>query len=178
MSGEESEDDPRESSGNASGDGSDPRTATPSDAGDESVVRRDRFSGGPARDFLSSLADDERLFAADIAVDRAHVVMLAQQGIIEAGTAGDILQALDDIESAGHDALPDGEDVHEAIESAVIDRVGPEGGRMHTARSRNDEVATCIRYRLRADLLDLIETVVGAREQLLDVARAEAETVM
>jgi argininosuccinate lyase len=178
MSGEESEDDRRESSGNASGERTDPRAADPSDVDDESVVRRDRFSGGPARDFLSSLADDERIFAADIAVDRAHVVMLAEQGIIEAETAGDILRALADIEAAGHDALPDGEDVHEAIESAVIDRVGPEGGRMHTARSRNDEVATCIRYRLRADLLDLIETVVGAREQLLAVARAEAETVM
>jgi argininosuccinate lyase len=46
-------------------------------SGDEGVVRRNRFSGGPAREFLSSLDADERIFAADIAVDRAHVVMLA-----------------------------------------------------------------------------------------------------
>ena len=151
---------------------------TSESADDEAVVRRDRFSGGPARDFLSSLADDERIFAADLAVDRAHVVMLAEQDIVDADTAGGILAALDDIEDAGHAALPDGEDVHEAIESAVIDRVGQSGGKMHTARSRNDEVAACIRYRLREDVLELVETLVGAREQLLSVARAESGTVM
>jgi len=157
---------------------SDAGTADEAGEGDETVVRRDRFAGGPARSFLSSLADDERIFAADLAVDRAHVVMLAEQGIVERETAGAILAALDAVEAAGHGALPDGEDVHEAIESAVIDRVGPEGGTMHTARSRNDEVAACIRYRLRADVLDLLEAVVGAREQLLAVAEAERETVM
>ena len=144
----------------------------------ESVVRRDRFSGGPAREFLSSLSADERIFAADLAVDRAHVVMLAERGIVEDDTAGEILAALADIEAAGHAALPDGEDVHEAIETAVIDRVGPEGGRMHTARSRNDEVAACIRYRLRSDLLALIETTVEARDSLLDTAAEHRETVM
>ena len=147
------------------------------DAG-EGVVRRDRFAGGPARAFLSSLADDERIFAADLAVDRAHVVMLAEQGIIDEGDAGAILGALAEIEAAGHGALPEGEDVHEAIETAVIDRVGPAGGRMHTARSRNDEVAACIRYRLRADLLETLETLVEAREQLLDTAADHAGTVM
>lgn len=148
------------------------------DAGSEGVVRRERFSGGPARGFLSSLAADERLFAADLAVDRAHVVMLAEQGIVDGDTAGKILAALDDIEDAGHDALPDGEDVHEAIETAVIDRVGPDGGRMHTARSRNDEVATCIRYRLREDLLEAIEATLSARGALIETAEAERETVM
>jgi argininosuccinate lyase len=142
------------------------------------VVRRDRFSGGPARGFLSSLDADERIFEADLAVDRAHVVMLAEQEIIEADDAGAILAALDEIGDAGHDSLTEGEDVHAAIETAVIQRVGPEGGRMHTARSRNDEVATCIRYRLREDLLDAIETTIGAREQLLEVAAEHAETTM
>ncbi|MFP4217373.1 MAG: argininosuccinate lyase [Salinarchaeum sp.] len=145
---------------------------------DRDVVRRERFSGGPARSFLSSLAADKRIFAADIAVDRAHVVMLAEQGIIDDSTAGAILEALEDIEAAGHGALPEGEDVHAAIETAVIDRVGPDGGRMHTARSRNDEVATCLRYRLRNDLLDIIETLCDVREQLLNTAEAEAETLL
>ena len=144
----------------------------------DSVVRRDRFSGGPARAFLSSLADDERIFAADITVDRAHVVMLAEQGIIDGADAAEILAALADVEAAGHAALPDGEDVHEAIETAVIDRVGPDGGRMHTARSRNDEVAACIRYRLREDLLGTLSAVVEGREQLLDVAADHTGTVM
>ena len=165
---------------------SDDRTADGDDGtadGDEtttdgSVVRGERFRGGPARSFLSSLAADERIFAADLAVDRAHVVMLDEQGIVESDVAAAILDALAAVEDAGHGALPDGEDVHEAIESAVVDRVGPDGGRMHTARSRNDEVATCIRHRLRTDLLDAAEATVELRASLCAVAETHAETVM
>jgi len=146
--------------------------------GSSDVVRRDRFSGGPAREFLSSMDADRRIFAADLAVDRAHVVMLAEQGIVERDVAGDILAALDDVESEGHEALPEGEDVHAAIETAVIERVGEEGGKMHTARSRNDEVATCIRHRLREDLLDAAATTVALREALLEVASDHTDTVM
>ncbi|MFC4987104.1 argininosuccinate lyase [Saliphagus infecundisoli] len=144
----------------------------------EGVVRRDRFSGGPARSFLSSLSADRRIFAADVAVDRAHVVMLAECGIIGSEVAGEILEALDGIEDASHGALPEGEDVHEAIETAVIERVGEEGGRMHTARSRNDEVATCIRYRLREDVLEALEATLDLREALRTVAREHVGTTM
>ena len=154
--------------------------ASASDAADEhgTAVRRDRFSGGPARAFLSSLAADAAIFEADLAVDRAHTVMLAEQGIVDSAVAGEILGALDDVEAAGHGDLSDGEDVHEAIETAVIDRIGPDGGRMHTARSRNDEVATCIRYRLREDLLAAAEATVALREALVDAASEHTETVM
>ena len=145
--------------------------------GDGTVVRGDRFSGGPARSFLSSLAADKRIFAADLAVDRAHVVMLEERGIVGTDDAAAILGALEEVEAAGHEALPDGEDVHEAIEAAVVDRVGPDGGRMHTARSRNDEVATCIRYRLREDLLDAAEATLGLREALSEAASGHVETV-
>ncbi len=144
----------------------------------DTAVRRDRFSGGPAREFMSSLDADERIFAADLAVDRAHVVMLAEQGIVDDAVASEILAALDDIETAGHGALPDGEDVHEAIETAVIDRVGPDGGKMHTARSRNDEVATCIRHRLREDLLAAAEATITLREALVEVGSEHTETVI
>jgi len=147
-----------------------------SDAAD--VVRRERFSGGPARGFLSSLDADERIFAADIAVDRAHVVMLAERGIIDESSAGEILAALAEVRAAGHAALPGGEDVHAAIETAVVDRVGEVGGRMHTARSRNDEVATCLRYRLREDLLDAAERTLELREVLCEVAGEHSHTVM
>jgi len=142
------------------------------------VVRRDRFSGGPARGFLSSMGEDERIFAADLAVDRAHVVMLAEQGIVTEAEAASVLSALDGVESAGFAALPDAEDVHAAIETAVIDRAGDVGGKMHTARSRNDEVATCIRYRLREDVLDAIDATLGLRGALADGASDHAETVM
>ena len=158
------------------GDDSD-GAADPNNA-EETVVRRDRFSGGPAREFISSLAGDSRIFEADLAVDRAHVVMLAEEEIIGDDVAGEILRALAAVEAAGHEQLPDGEDVHEAIESAVIDRVGPDGGKMHTARSRNDEVATCLRYRLREDLLEAAEATLAVRESLLEAATAHTETVM
>jgi len=143
------------------------------------VVRRERFSGGPARGFLSSMDADERLFAADLAVDRAHVVMLEEQGIVADAPVSAILAALDDVEAAGFEALPErAEDVHAAIETAVIERVGDDGGRMHTARSRNDEVATCIRHRLREDLLDAMEATLSFREVLLAAAAGHTETVM
>lgn len=142
------------------------------------VVRRDRFAGGPARGFLSSLAADERIFAADLAVDRAHVVMLAEQGIVDETEAAEILSALDAVEDAGFDALPEGEDVHAAIETAVVERVGPVGGKMHTARSRNDEVATCIRHRLREDVLDAVRETLTLRSVLASVAGDHVGTTM
>ncbi|AKH98596.1 argininosuccinate lyase [Halanaeroarchaeum sulfurireducens] len=151
---------------------------TDGDEGPDTVVRRDRFSGGPAREFLSSMADDERIFAADLAVDRAHVAMLAEQDIVADDEAAIIYRALDRVEEGGFSGLPDGEDVHEAIETAVVDAVGPVGGKMHTARSRNDEVATCIRYRLRSDLLEVARVAAGFREQVADTAAANVETVM
>ncbi|MFB6221233.1 MAG: argininosuccinate lyase [Halolamina sp.] len=148
------------------------------DDAEETVVRRDRFAGGPARSFMSSLDADTRIFEADLAVDRAHVVMLAEQGVLGDDDAAAILAALGTVESDGYAALPAGEDVHEAIESAVIAEVGAVGGRMHTARSRNDEVATCIRYRFREDLLDAAEATLALREALLDAAVAEADTAV
>jgi len=142
------------------------------------AVRGDRFSGGPARGFMSSLAGDERIFEADLAVDRAHAVMLAEQGVLADDEVAQVLQALNVVEVEEHQGLPDGEDVHEAIESKVIAIAGDVGGKMHTARSRNDEVATCIRYRLREDVLDALDAVNDARAALLSVVDAHAETLM
>jgi argininosuccinate lyase len=142
------------------------------------VIRRERFSGGPARGFLSSMEADRRLFEADLAVDRAHVVMLAEQGIIAESEAGEIFEALSAVEEAGYDALPDGEDIHSAIETAVINEIGAVGGKMHTARSRNDEVATCIRYRLREDLIGTLDATLAFREALAGVASEHTETIM
>lgn len=142
------------------------------------VVRGERFSGGPARDFLSSLVTDERIFESDLAVDRAHVVMLAECDVISVDTAARILDALAAIERAGFDALPDGEDIHAAIETAVVDAVGNPGRRMHTARSRNDEVATCIRYQLALEILTAVEAVLDLRGTLIGQARDHSTWIM
>jgi argininosuccinate lyase len=106
------------------------------------------------------------------------VVMLSDQDIIQAEDAAAILDALAAVEAEGVGGLPEAEDVHAAIETAVVERVGDAGRRMHTARSRNDEVATCIRHRLRADLLGAAEAAVDCREALLDCAADHVETVM
>ena len=70
------------------------------------------------------------------------------------------------------------EDVHEAIEKQVIALVGPEGGRMHTGRSRNDEVATCIRVALRAQMLDLMDELLALIKTLVELAEKNTETII
>ena len=122
--------------------------------------------------FLSSFGSDRRIFGADIDVGRAHVVSLAERGIVSHDDAGAILGALDDVENDGFDALDDShEDVHPAIEAAVVERVGEDvGGRLHTARSRNDEVATCIRVALRDELLGAMSDVLALRSALAERA--------
>lgn len=141
------------------------------------IVRGDRFGSGPARAFLSSLDVDRRIFTANLAVDRAHVVMLAEAGIIEEDVVKAILDGLAAIESDGYDALSPGEDVHEAIETTLVDRVGEAGEWLQTARSRNDEVATCLRVQLRADLLDLLDELIACRGVLLHLAGQHRRTV-
>jgi len=99
---------------------------------------------------------------ADLLVDRAHTVMLRDQGLISQEDCTRILAALDEIDPS---VLGAGEDIHEAIEAALIGLAGPAGGRMHTGRSRNDEVATCIRIALRDQML-------GLMDELIDLVRA------
>mgnify|MGYP006284811357 CR=1 FL=1 len=122
---------------------------------------------------------DEWVFDANLAIDRAHVVMLAEQGIVDGTTAGAVLGALDAVEAAGFDALPERGDVHVAIEEAVVDRLGEAtGGVLHTARSRNDKGATYVRMALREDLLALAGAVADLRRTLLDRAETTADWLL
>ncbi|MHC1610014.1 MAG: argininosuccinate lyase [Candidatus Methanospirareceae archaeon] len=135
------------------------------------------------KDYILSLEADRWLFYPDILVDRAHVVMLMECGIIKKGEAAAILNSLAEIEERGEDfivrELPAYEDVHTAIESAVIQAIGEDaGGRMHTGRSRNDEVAACIRIALRDELLELMKEVNGLRSALLERAAEHVDTIM
>jgi len=114
--------------------------------------------------YILSLESDAWLFHADLLVDKAHVVMLEERGIISSEDAAAILNGLAKIAARGRDfverELPAYEDVHTAVESVLIREIGEEvGGRMHTGRSRNDEVATCIRIAVRDELLGLAEEV-------------------
>lgn len=129
-------------------------------------------------DYLSSREADERIFLADLLVDKAHLVMLRGQGLISGEVCSRIMAALDDLMEEGSHTLGAGEDVHEAIEAYILARVGPEGGRMHTGRSRNDEVATCIRLALRSQMLDLMQEQLSLISTLVRLAENHTETVI
>ncbi len=129
-------------------------------------------------DYLSSREADEHIFQADLLVDKAHLVMLREQGLISGEVCTRIMAALDDLMEKGSRTLGAGEDVHEAIEAYVLVQVGPEGGRMHTGRSRNDEVATCIRLALRSQMLDLMQEQLSLISMLVRLAEKHTETVI
>jgi len=94
----------------------------------------------------ASIAFDRRLWIQDIAQSRAHVRMLAARGIVDERDADALLTGLDDVHAELADGefvfRPDDEDIHMAVERRLTELVGPVGGRLHTARSRNDQVAT------------------------------------
>ncbi|MBS1263867.1 MAG: Fumarate hydratase class II [Methanonatronarchaeales archaeon] len=143
------------------------------------MYRKERLGAADdgATSFTSSLDSDEWIFDADLLVDRAHLVMLAEQGLVGREGAAEIADALDAVGEEGFSSLA-GEDVHEAIEARVVELVGEEGGRLHTARSRNDEVATCIRLAARGDVLRLMNELIAARGRLLDTASESVDTLI
>ncbi len=138
-----------------------------------------RFAAGPAaimRDINSSLGFDRRLWRHDIAGSRAHATMLADAGILSQPDLDAILAGLDAIEAelgAGTFIFdPALEDIHMAIESRLTTRIGEAGRRLHTARSRNDQVATDFRLWLR-DAIDGLAT--QHRALMLALATRAAE---
>jgi argininosuccinate lyase len=144
-----------------------------------------RFATAPAQimeEINASIDFDKRLFAQDIAGSKAHCEMLAQTGIITREDADAILQGLDTIASeikAGDFEFSRAlEDVHMNIEARLADLIGPVAGRLHTARSRNDQVATDFRLYIR-DSIDHIDGQLAALQlALASKADAHADTVM
>ena len=147
------------------------------------ILRRGRLSTGQDEDiinFTSSMDADIRIFDADIEVDRAHVVMLKEQDIINTGDCSAILKGLDKIKNEGIGKLDTSyEDVHIALEARLIELVGEDtGGRMHSGRSRNDEVATCIRFTLRDELINIMGEIHDLINTLTKTASKHHETLM
>jgi len=149
------------------------------------VVRLGRLSGernGEMMQFLSSMEADRHIADADILVDIAHVLMLDRQKINDRKVTRQILSVLLELYDGGvPDAVFDErfEDVHAGIESLLIESAGAEaGGRMHMGRSRNDEVATCIRIRLRRELLKQMAALLKVRQVLLAIAAQHTESMM
>ncbi|MDQ1253561.1 MAG: argininosuccinate lyase [Euryarchaeota archaeon] len=147
------------------------------------ILRRGRLEVAQGEEILrytSSMEADRRIFEADIAVDLAHTVMLREQGIISKEDGSKILGGLLRIRDEGMEKLDFSyEDIHISLESRLIDMVGEDvGGRMHSGRSRNDEVATCIRLALREDLAGLFEEIYALRSTLLTLAEKHINTLM
>lgn len=111
------------------------------------------------REINASIPFDKALWRQDIAGSRAHVAMLAQQGIVSAQDAATIDGSLAQIaEEYARDGVPedwDLEDIHMTVEARLTELIGPVAGRLHTARSRNDQVATDFKLWVRGAIDDM-----------------------
>src|SRR5690242_3853938 len=129
-----------------------------------------------------SIDVDRHLYAQDIAASKAHAAMLAAQGIITASDAKNIARGLDtilsEISKGAFDFKRALEDIHMNVESRLSELIGPAAGRLHTARSRNDQVATDFRLFVR-DTIDEIDAALAASQRALcERAVERAATVM
>ena len=150
----------------------------------EKGIYRARVSKGPEErvlKFVSSLREDERIVEEDLYGTEAHEIMLYEQGILSREELRRILSSLERMRKEYREGRLrlEGkfEDVHEFLESRVIAEVGVEvGGKLHTGRSRNDQVALDLRMRLRRDLNDLSSSLLELVEALLERAEENLET--
>ncbi len=144
-----------------------------------------RFASGPGaimQEINASIDFDRRLYRQDIAASKAHAAMLAQQGIISRDDARQIARGLDTILSEMDTgkfrfkrAL---EDIHMNVESRLSELIGAAAGRLHTARSRNDQIATDFKLWVRDAIDDIDAALAGYQKALAEKALAHAATVM
>ena len=148
-------------------------------------IRNGRLEGGRSalvEQYLSSMEADREIADSDIRVDIAHILMLRKQDLIDAGSAKKLLTTLLGYLENG---LPDDvfdmtrEDIHAGIEAQLMADAGSDaGGRMHLGRSRNDEVATCLRMRTRELLIDTLTALFELRQSLISRAEEHTATIM
>jgi argininosuccinate lyase len=144
-----------------------------------------RFGTGPSaimQRINASIDVDQRLWPQDIAGSKAHAAMLRDQGIIARDDADAILAGLDTIAAEyAVDGVPQDlalEDIHMATEQRLAELIGPAAGRLHTARSRNDQVATDFRLWVRGACEETRGAIHDLQQALVTVAEREASTVM
>ncbi len=132
--------------------------------------------------FNASIGFDQKFFHEDVAGSRAHVKMLAAQGILKEKERDEILSGLDSIEKdvdAGKLQITDEyEDIHSFVEANLIDRIGDAGKKLHTGRSRNDQVALDMRLYTRAQVQEVDELLKHFLETILKVMEENKDTYM
>ncbi|MEP2987592.1 MAG: argininosuccinate lyase [Parasphingorhabdus sp.] len=144
-----------------------------------------RFADGPSavmREINASIPFDKQLWRQDIKASLAHVAMLAEQDIVEADDATQIINGLNQIakeyEANGVPEDLDLEDIHMHVESRLTEIIGPVAGRLHTARSRNDQVATDFKLWVR-DAVDMVDSALaGLQIQLVVRAEEHADCIL
>ena len=133
-------------------------------------------------DFNSSISFDSRMFREDIEGSIAHATMLGKCGIISEESAADIIQGLQgilaDIESGALPIDPEAEDIHTFIEGELTKRIGDNGKRLHTSRSRNDQVALDVKLYLKKEVLNVKSLVVDLIKVIAEKAEKYSDTVM
>ena len=133
-------------------------------------------------DFNSSIRFDSRMYREDIEGSIAHAGMLGRCGIIASEDAAliqkTLREILEDIAAGKVDFAIDAEDIHMNVETLLIERIGDVGKRLHTGRSRNDQVALDLRLYLRRETDSILDTVKTLMTALLDLAEQHTETIM
>ena len=133
-------------------------------------------------DFNSSIRFDARMYREDITGSMAHAAMLGRQGIIPKEDADRIVKTLAeilaDIEDGKIEFEIDAEDIHMNVEKILTERIGDPGKRLHSGRSRNDQVALDIRMYLKRETAEIIQMVKDVMEVLLSLAEAHLDTIM
>ena len=133
-------------------------------------------------DFNSSISFDCRLYKEDITGSMAHAAMLGKQGIIAEEEADKILEGLKgilkEIEAGKIQFSAEYEDIHMAMEQILTERIGVAGKRLHTARSRNDQVALDMRLYVKKEIGEIKKLVIGFMEELCDSSKKNLDTVM
>ena len=133
-------------------------------------------------DFNSSIPFDQRLYREDIEGSMAHASMLGEQGIISRADAENIRAGLRgilaDVEAGKIEFFADNEDIHMNVETILTARIGDAGKRLHTARSRNDQVALDFRLYLRRQIGEIVGQLLHFQQVLLEQAKQHTETVM
>ncbi len=133
-------------------------------------------------EFTASVAFDQRMYKQDIEGSIAHATMLASVGVLTEEERDHIIQGLNqiqtEIEAGEFEWSIAQEDVHMNIEARLIELIGETGKKLHTGRSRNDQVATDVRLYLRDTIAEIRSELIRLQDALLNVAEREAETIM
>ena len=133
-------------------------------------------------DFNASISFDQKLFAQDLRGSRAHVTMLASVGVITDKERDEILAGLksieEDVNSGKLKITSEYEDIHSFVEANLIDRIGDAGKKLHTGRSRNDQVALDMRLYTRDQVDATSELLVHLLETILSIMEENIDTIM